>query len=276
MSWTKIAYELGYYDQMHMIESFKEFTGFTPSAMIKDSESTIQFQKTVYKKITKLKRKILAVPIFFVSLIIGCAVGKAQIQKPSVTWQWELAHIIRHPPAGVEISGNPKVINTPHGEAVQFNGQEDGIFYNQNPVAGWKQYTIEMIFRPAANGPFAQRIINLGTSRGSRILIEIRNTGPYWYLDAFLSSKSKLTLIDSSKLHPTAQWYNVAFMIDRGKLKTFVNRKHELSGKVSFTPLPEGASSFGTRLNRKYWFKGAIREIRMSRKIVDTACFLKP
>ncbi len=44
MPWTKIAYEAGYYDQMHLIKDFKEFTGFTPTAVIKDAQSTLQFQ----------------------------------------------------------------------------------------------------------------------------------------------------------------------------------------------------------------------------------------
>jgi len=30
-SWTDVAYELGYYDQMHMVHDFREFTGESPS-----------------------------------------------------------------------------------------------------------------------------------------------------------------------------------------------------------------------------------------------------
>jgi AraC-like DNA-binding protein len=29
-TWTSIAYECGYFDQMHLIKDFKAFTGFTP------------------------------------------------------------------------------------------------------------------------------------------------------------------------------------------------------------------------------------------------------
>ncbi|MBC9915629.1 helix-turn-helix domain-containing protein [Chitinophaga varians] len=32
-SWTSLAYECGYYDQMHLISDFKAFTGMTPSSM---------------------------------------------------------------------------------------------------------------------------------------------------------------------------------------------------------------------------------------------------
>ena len=33
LSWVKIAYEAGYYDQMHMIRDFKDFAGVNPSAI---------------------------------------------------------------------------------------------------------------------------------------------------------------------------------------------------------------------------------------------------
>lgn len=174
----------------------------------------------------------------------------------------------------MEISGNPQIVGD-DGRAVRFNGQNDGIFYDRNPVAGWEQFSIEMIFQPDSDGPFAQRIINLGSSRGPRVLVEIRNTGPAWYLDAFMASRGKLTLVDSSRLHPTGRWYNVTVTADHGTMHTFVNGVPELSGAVAFTPLPEGKSSFGTRLNHKYWFKGEIREIKISPFVVDTAHFLR-
>lgn len=33
ISWTNIAYQFGYYDQMHLIRDFRNFTGITPSIM---------------------------------------------------------------------------------------------------------------------------------------------------------------------------------------------------------------------------------------------------
>ena len=38
MSWTHIAYECGYFDQMHMIRDFKQFAGVAPTIIEKDLE----------------------------------------------------------------------------------------------------------------------------------------------------------------------------------------------------------------------------------------------
>jgi AraC-like DNA-binding protein len=46
LSWTKIAYEAGYYDQMHMIRDFKVFAGVNPSVIEQQLVSTpLRMQK---------------------------------------------------------------------------------------------------------------------------------------------------------------------------------------------------------------------------------------
>lgn len=46
MSWTKIAYEAGYYDQMHMIRDFKVFTGTNPTSIQQQLQATpLRMQK---------------------------------------------------------------------------------------------------------------------------------------------------------------------------------------------------------------------------------------
>ncbi|MCR6719423.1 MAG: helix-turn-helix domain-containing protein [Chitinophagaceae bacterium] len=40
LSWTKIAYEAGYFDQMHMIRDFKSFAGVNPSVIERQLQST--------------------------------------------------------------------------------------------------------------------------------------------------------------------------------------------------------------------------------------------
>ncbi len=49
LSWTQIAYEAGYYDQMHMIRDFKSFAGVNPSIIEQQLLSTpLRMQKDLY------------------------------------------------------------------------------------------------------------------------------------------------------------------------------------------------------------------------------------
>jgi AraC-like DNA-binding protein len=40
VSWTHIAYESGYFDQMHLIRDFKQFAGVAPGIIQKELEQT--------------------------------------------------------------------------------------------------------------------------------------------------------------------------------------------------------------------------------------------
>jgi AraC-like DNA-binding protein len=35
MNWTSIAYDSGYFDQMHLVKDFKRFCGEAPSSLLK-------------------------------------------------------------------------------------------------------------------------------------------------------------------------------------------------------------------------------------------------
>lgn len=43
-SWTDVAHELGYFDQMHMVHDFKEFTGETPTETLRQLELLFRAQ----------------------------------------------------------------------------------------------------------------------------------------------------------------------------------------------------------------------------------------
>jgi hypothetical protein len=47
-------------------------------------------------------------------------------------------------------------------------------------------------------------------------------------------------------------------------MRHFVNGTEEASGELSFAPLGSGRVSLGVRQNQVSWFKGCIRELRIS------------
>ena len=78
--------------------------------------------------------------------------------------------------------------------------------------------------------------LHLGDTSGDRVLLETRLTEDnFWYLDAFvMSGNNKKTLVNPDLLHSLNEWYHIAFVVDEGKMKVFVNGKLELEGELEF------------------------------------------
>lgn len=188
--------------------------------------------------------------------------------------QWNIAELVASK-SEVRIAGNPKIIESKYGKVLEFNGIGDGLFLTETPLADLKQFTIEVLFYPESGGNFEQRFFHTGEIRGDRVLLEIRTTTKDWYFDAFVQAgNQKMTLIESKLLHPLDQWYHVAYVVDHGKLCTYINGQKELEGAITFSPIKTGKTSIGVRLNEQSWFKGAISQIRISPKALKPKEFL--
>ncbi|MCX6143183.1 MAG: LamG domain-containing protein [Ignavibacteriales bacterium] len=172
-------------------------------------------------------------------------------------------------------SGKPLTMSSPFGEAVQFDGKADGLFLDQNPLVNLRQFTVEVVFRPDPNGQPEQRFLQMGEVNGERLMMETRLTAEnQWYLDAYIKSgDSSKALMDKSKVHPAGKWYHLAFVFDDGKMDTYVAGEHELEGRVKFSPFKSGRTSIGVRMNKVYWFKGAIARIRITPKCLAPSEF---
>jgi hypothetical protein len=192
--------------------------------------------------------------------------------------EWVLAVLNESSSSGQTKAGNPQTIDSPYGKAVQFDGKGDALFLNADPLLNLHQFTIEVIMRPDPNGPAEQRFLQMGEVNGERVMMETRLTpDDQWYLDAYVrSGDSSRTLIDKTMLHPTSTWHHVAFIVDNGRMDTYVDGKHELEGKVPFSPFTKGKTSIGVRMNRVYWYKGAIYKIKVTPKSLNPYEFIKP
>lgn len=188
-------------------------------------------------------------------------------QDKLITWRIDSTKEI----AGktVAVTGNPQVISWAHGKAVEFDGVDDGLLIDQNPLAGMSEFSIEIDLKPYSGGAGnrEQRFLHIQDPENEdrRILLELRlKDSGEWYGDWFVKTeKESLTLIDSSFTHPVDQWATMSLEYKNGTLRGFINGKPEVTGKIDYLPVgPKGKTSVGTRMDQRSWFKGAIKEIR--------------
>ena len=180
---------------------------------------------------------------------------------PGLVWKLDDPRAI----AGVaaEVLGGPRIEGPAGGRYAVFNGRSDGFILPAAPLAGWKEFTVEVWFRPDADGPAAQRFVHLEDETGRRLTLETRMVGGQWALDTSLTDGSnKQSLLDVARLHPSDRWYWAALRYDGKTMTSFVNGRKELAGPVTFPPMVAGHIGIGVRMNKVYWFKGAIRELR--------------
>jgi lysophospholipase L1-like esterase len=192
----------------------------------------------------------------------------------SVTWKINSLDNLNGQPAVA--LGNPQVINTSDGKAVLFDGIDDGLIVNTNPVQGATAFTVEAVFRPDAGGTFEQRWFHIQEEvNDNRLLLEIRLTGDQWFLDTFIKSgENKLTLYSENFKHRTGDWYHVALVYDGKMMRHFVDGHEELSGPLAILPQGVGKTSIGVRMNRVFWFKGAVRKVRFTQRALSPPEFM--
>jgi hypothetical protein len=214
---------------------------------------------------------------------LSLAASLAVAQTPAAeTWNFDnLTSIGGHP---VEVAGHPQVIESPYGKAIQFNGAGDGIFLPVHPLAGTSVYTWEVIFRPDADGPEAQRFFHLqeqdpatGKDTQNRMLFEIRIREGKWCLDSYASSgTSNRTLLNcqADHLYPAGQWYRVTAVYDGHQLHNYIGNVLQGEGPLELKPQSAGRTSVGIRINKVYPFKGAVLMARMTPRVLSPSEFL--
>jgi hypothetical protein len=115
-----------------------------------------------------------------------------------------------------------------------------------------------------------------GRDTKNRMLFEIRIVDGQWCLDSFASSGTQSrTLINSKRLHPLGQWYRVTAVYDGKELRNYVDGQLEGSGPLELVPQHPGHTSVGVRINKAYYFKGAVLMARMIPRVLPPEQFLK-
>lgn len=219
-----------------------------------------------------MNRLLAGIVLLSVVFLCGCGADGR-----SVVWQVDNVESIgAHQTL---VLGSPKVIETSQGKAVEFDGVADGLVVDALPSAGAEKYTVEIVFRPDPRGPKEQRFLHLQEDGSeNRILIETRITPDNkWYLDTYIhTDKGSNALYEPANTHPTGRWYNATLVYDGSEMRHYVNGVREMAAELAFEPLGGGKVSIGVRMNRVYWFKGAIRKVRFTPRALEPNEFLKP
>ena len=191
----------------------------------------------------------------------GAVAPHGSVPGPEIVWTFDRLENI----GGVKttVEGNPKVVDTPLGKAIEFDGVDDAIWIEKHPLAGAATFTFEAIFRPDG-GAFEQRWFHLaerdpktgllasadhpktGQDANPRFLFELRTVENNWYLDAFVNGPGyNHALIFKDKLHPVGQWYHVAQTYDGKMFRSYVNGVLQGEAEIAFKPQGEGRGLAG-------------------------------
>ena len=198
-------------------------------------------------------------------LLVG-ALPAADVDSPAA--EWRLDNVSKIGGFAPNVLGSPQISPEAGEPVLVFDGKDDGLVLPQNPLAGLRAFTVEILLRPDADGQVEQRFFHTQDRDGHRALLELRldPQRSSWALDTFLfaSATHKRTLIEREKTHAAGEWHWVALVYDGKTMAHYVDGVREASGEVAFPPMSDGETSVGARLNRAYWFKGAMRVIRVT------------
>jgi hypothetical protein len=208
--------------------------------------------------------------------------GTASPQQPpdSVIWKFDrLESIGGHK---TTVLGEPRVIDSSLGKAIEFDGVDDGLFIDNHPLAGASAFTWEAIFRPDG-GEREQRWFHLserdpatGADTDNRMLFEIRVVEDKWFLDSYnQSGAASKALMNRTALHPLGAWYHVASVYDGKEFSNYVDGVREGAAELQLAPHGPGHTSVGVRINKVFYFKGAVHLARFTRRALQPSEFLK-
>lgn len=214
---------------------------------------------------------------FLLSVVLICSCGDLMAETV-----WDVNNVESIGGRETTVLGSPKIIETEKGKAVEFDGVKDGFIVNALPLAGAEKFTVEVIFRPDPNGLEAQRFLHMQENNSNNRLLILLETLPtdqsLWYLDTYIrSAKGSQNLYKPACPHPMGQWYNATLVYNGKEMQHYVNGAKEISKKLVFSPLSrKGKTSIGVKIGRKSWFKGVIRKVRFTRRVLKPEEFLQP
>jgi len=224
----------------------------------------------------------------WVSALLAMATLAGGASAEQIVWKFD--NLKRIGGLTPTLEGRPRLVDSPVGKAVQFDGHS-ALFFPERPLVGAKTFSIEVIFRPEG-GAFQQRWLHIAevdpvTGRDSdppggkpdpnpRFMYELRVVGNQWYADAYVTSKGgSRTLSFPEQLHAINQWHAVEQTYDGTTYRSYVNGVLQGEGEVGFVPQGSGHVMVGSRLNHVDYFQGSIALARFTDRALRPEEFLQ-
>jgi hypothetical protein len=211
------------------------------------------------------------IPILAATALVLSLSARLPAQSPQAI-EWRIDNLKQIGGHAVTAVGDPRLVEGPEHRVVEFDGVDDALFVDVHPLAGRRQFTAEVFFRPAADGPKEQRFFHLQADGSEdRVLFETRLTDDgKWFLDTYVKSTGgECTLYAQDHTHPIGPWYHAAIVIDGRTMRHYVNGQLELSQPLMFEPHAAGRTSIGVRINKVHWYKGAIGWARFTPRALE-------
>ena len=215
-------------------------------------------------------------PLLLLIFLIFCwMVDSKAIASDTVYYElWDISSLEMIGGHAVSTLGDPQVVSTDIGDAVQFDGDGDRLLVDFNPIMDAKEFTVELVFKPDACYPnnIEPRFLHIqdpDDPDGKRVMIELRvDANNQCYMDGFMKTDAgSLTLKDETLVHPTEVWQHVAITYKDSTLSTYFNGVEELSGTLHYTNAivnTIGKTSIGARMNEVAYFSGLIKTLKVT------------
>lgn len=187
---------------------------------------------------------------------------------------WDISNLDMIGGHEVTAFGDPQVVATEIGDAVQFDGDGDRLLVDFNPIMDAEEFTVELVFKPDACYPenVDPRFLHIqdpDDPDAKRVMIELRvDANNQCYMDGFMKTDAgSLALIDESLVHPTEVWQHVAITYKDSTLTTYFNGVEELSGTVHYASKvinTLGKTSLGARMNEVKYYSGLLKTLKVT------------
>lgn len=219
--------------------------------------------------ITLIQRVIYA----FSTFIICASTLATEINYTS----WKFNNLTSIGGIAVTPEGNPEIITINKDSAYLFDGTEDRVVIDNNPLIGLDEFTFEVVFRVDRGGVAEQKFIHMQGNPDVRILFELEFLNDsMWYMDNYIKSGNgaDMNFIDPTQLYPANRWYHAALVYKNNEFKRYINYKTVNTTTLTWVPPTDGSISVGARMNKVNYMTGSVREIRFADAALDSTQFI--